>query len=140
MAAPPGNKPATQAPFNARFPPPRRMTRSPIDLHPAHRLLAAAALAGSAALAAAATTPGTTATPSPDQPKPRRGDYQIDEIGAVMIHAHCDEGGWVYVSAHGATGPAASASAPRANPATAGVPPDRDAALREACLAIDYSK
>ena len=116
------------------------MTRTPIAPHSAVRLLAVAALAGAAALAAAATatTAGTAATPSPDQPKPRHGDYQIDEIGALMIHARCEEGGWVYVSAHGAT--ASAASAPRGNPATGGVPADRDAAIREACLSVDYSK
>ena len=117
------------------------MTRTRHAPHRAAGLLAAALLAGLAAPAGAASTPGTSATASPDQPQPRRGDYRIEEIGTVVIHAKCEEGGWVFVTTRPADG--STPAAPQDDPAKAAktaIAPDRDAAIRAACLAIDYTK
>lgn len=97
----------------------------------------AAALVLAAGAAAAATAPvstaGTRATPSPDQPKPRSGGYQVEDVGETMIRAKCDEGGWVFVARKA---PGAAASPVPAH----GIPPERDAAIRAACRAVDFSK
>jgi hypothetical protein len=119
------------------------MTR--IALPPFHRArpLIAAALAGSAALAAAAAPPAVPRpTPSPAQPAERSSDYELLEIGELMIHAKCEDGGRVYGTKKPAPGApaaaAASAGTGRARPK--GITAERDAAIRAACLAVDYSK
>ena len=112
----------------------------PTALHPQPlaRRLAAAALAGAAALAAAASPTDARPTPSPTQPAVRSGDYEVLEIGEVLIHAKCEDGGWVYVTKKPAPGASASASA---GPSHAkGISDERDAAIRAACMAVDYSK
>ena len=108
------------------------MTRTLNASRTASRLLAGATLACAAALAAAATPPADHPPTSPDQPHPRRGDYAIEDAGTGVIYAKCAEGGRVFVSAH-PRGAAASAPAGR-------IAPERDAEIREACMAVDYTK
>ena len=81
-------------------------------------LLAAAPLAASAVPAAGAQAPT-----SPDQPKPRVGNYRIVSRGAKVIHAKCLEGGNVVV--------------PAKQKATAA---QRDRAIHDACKTVDYTK
>jgi hypothetical protein len=109
----------------------------------AARLIAGAALACTACVAAAGSsatppvsTPGTRATPGPDTP-PRTGDYEVLGIGESTIHARCTEGGWVFVSRHGDR---ESPAAARRQLDAQHLPPDRDAAVREACREVDFSK
>ena len=82
-------------------------------------LLAAAPLAASAVDAAAIGKAPT----SPDQPKPRTGNYKIVLHGRHVIHAHCAEGGNVVVPTH--------------EKATAA---QRDRDIHQACKTVDYTK
>ena len=76
-------------------------------------------------LAAAAVDAATSAKPptSPDQPRPRSGNYKIVKRGATLTRARCAEGGNVMVPTRGK--------------ATAA---QRDRDLREACKNLDYTK
>jgi hypothetical protein len=85
-------------------------------------LLAATPLAASAVDAAATGKPPT----SPDQPKPRSGAYRVQSRGEQVTHAKCAEGGHVFVPTHPAHQDKAASSG--------------DAALRDACKRIDYTK
>jgi hypothetical protein len=118
------------------------MTRTACPPSRRARSLAAAALACCAAFAAAAAPPAPRPTPSPTQPAARTGDYELLEIGDVMIHARCDDGGWVYVTKKPAPGAAVprGASAPAGRERPKGISQERDAAIRAACLAVDYSR
>ena len=81
------------------------------------------------ALACAATTGSATdARKLPAQPSLRTGDYTIESDGTDWIHAKCKEGGNVVVSAH------------PAKPLMGGAPASRDAALRDACKSLDFTK
>ena len=82
-------------------------------------LLAAMPLAASAVDAAAT---GKSPT-SPDQPKPRTGNYKIVSRGKHVIHARCAEGGNVVVPTH--------------EKATAA---QRDRDIHDACKTVDYTK
>jgi hypothetical protein len=64
----------------------------------------------------------------PAQPKARSGKYTIVSSGSEWIHARCAEGGNVVVAAH------------PAKPLRGGAPATRDAALRDACKSLDYTK
>ncbi len=112
------------------------MTPTEFLAQPIARRLAAAALACGAALASAATPPDARATPAPTQPAARSGDYEVLEIGEVLIHAKCVDGGWVYVTKPAEHG----ASAPQGRSRVKGIPDERDAAIRAACLAVDYTR
>ncbi len=87
-------------------------------------LCAAAVLATTppAALAVDAAASGRAAT-SPDQPKPRVGNYRIVKRGAKLTRAKCLEGGNVVV--------------PTREKATAA---QRDRDIHEACKTVDYTK
>jgi hypothetical protein len=92
---------------------------------PAVVALCAAALlavAPPAALAVDAAATGRAAT-SPDQPKPRVGNYKIVKRGPRLTRARCLEGGNVAV--------------PTREKATAA---ERDRALHDACKSVDYTK
>jgi hypothetical protein len=82
-------------------------------------LLAAAPLAALALPAAASAH----APASPDQPRPRVGNYKIVSRGAKVIHARCLEGGNVVV--------------PTKEKATAA---QRDRDIHDACKTVDYTK
>jgi len=85
--------------------------------------LLAGAMACAAGVAAAAD-----ASVLPEQPKARTGSYTIISNGSEWIHAKCAEGGNVVVAAH------------PAKPLIGGAPASRDAALRDACKSLDYTK
>lgn len=96
-------------------------------------LLLTALLAGLLAAGGARATPtgaiaATHPPTSPDQPRPRTGAYRIVSQGEKMIHAKCAEGGNVVVPVH------------PAKPLRGGAIPSRDAAIRDACKTIDYTK
>jgi len=82
-------------------------------------VLAAAPLAATAVDAAAIGKAPT----SPDQPRPRSGQYKIVSRGKHVIHARCAEGGNVAVPTH------AKATAAQ-----------RERDLRDACKTLDYTK
>ena len=85
--------------------------------------LCAAALLAAAPLAASALPADGHAPTSPDQPKPRVGNYRIVSRGAKVIHAKCLEGGNVVV--------------PTKQKATAA---QRDRDIHDACKTVDYTK
>jgi hypothetical protein len=85
--------------------------------------LLAGALACVAGMASAAD-----ASALPAQPKARTGKYKIVSSGSEWIHAKCTEGGNVVVAAH------------PGKPLRGGAPATRDAALRDACKSLDYTK
>jgi len=87
--------------------------------------LCAAALLGLTPLAASAVDAAIAAKPptSPDQPKPRTGNYRVIKRGAEVTHAKCLEGGNVLV--------------PTREHATAA---QRDRDIHDACKSVDYSK
>ncbi len=85
--------------------------------------LLAGALACLAGAAAAADASGL-----PAQAKARSGNYRIISTGEKWIHAKCAEGGNVVVAAH------------PDKPLRGGAPATRDAALRDACKSLDYTK
>ena len=95
-----------------------------------HRLPCAAALFATALVAALplaasavdAAAIGTAPT-SPDQPKPRTGNYKIVSRGDHVVHARCTEGGNVVV--------------PTREKATAA---QRDRDIHDACKTVDYTK
>ena len=91
---------------------------------PAVALCAAALLAATplAALALDAAATGRAPT-SPDQPRPRTGNYKVVKRGAKIIHAKCLEGGNVVV--------------PTREKATAA---QRDRDIHDACKTVDYTK
>lgn len=60
---------------------------------------------------------------SPDQPKPRLGNYKIVSRGANVIHASCAEGGNVVVPTR-----------------EKGTPAQRDRDIHDACKTVDYTK
>jgi hypothetical protein len=97
------------------------MTRTRLS---AVALCAAALLAATplAALAVDAAAGGRAPT-SPDQPKPRTGNYKVVKRGARIIHAKCLEGGNVAV--------------PTREKATAA---QRDRDIHDACKTVDYTK
>jgi hypothetical protein len=118
------------------------MNRSPAS-SPLVAALVAVLAATAATAACSATpptgTPGTTAARSPGQPVVRSGDYEVLELGEAMIHARCDEGGFVFVSrkpdaGHETPVPAGARTPPK------GLTAERDAAVHEACRAVDYSR
>ena len=82
-------------------------------------LLAAAPLAATAVDAAALGKAPT----SPDQPKPRSGNYKIVSRGHHVVHARCAEGGNVVVPTH--------------EKATA---EQRARDIHDACKTLDYTK
>jgi hypothetical protein len=86
-------------------------------------LLAAVLAAGARPAFAAGAAPAVRAPISPDQPKPRVGNYRIVSRGDKLIHAKCLEGGNVVVPTH------------KAATAT-----QRDRAIHEACKTVDYTK
>ena len=98
------------------------MTRHPILCAAA---LCSATLIGLVPQAASAvdTTAGGKAPTSPDQPKPRTGNYKIVKRGANAIHAKCAEGGTVLVPTHEKDTAA-----------------QRDRDIHEACKTVDYTK
>jgi hypothetical protein len=95
-----------------------------------HPLLHAAALCAAALLAGApqaawsvdAATNGKAST-SPDQPRPRVGNYKIVSRGAKVIHARCLEGGNVVVPTR-----------------EKGTVAQRDRDIHDACKTVDYTK
>lgn len=97
---------------------------TPRSLHRLAALCAAALLAATppAATAVDAAVIGKAPT-SPDQPKPRLGDYEIITQGAEFTLARCLEGGTVVVSSR------ANATAAR-----------RDRDIHDACKSVDYTK
>ena len=97
------------------------MTRTHL---PAIALCAAALFAAtpSAALAVDAAATGRAPT-SPDQPKPRTGNYKVVKRGAKITHAKCLEGGNVVV--------------PTREKSTAA---QRDRDIHDACKTVDYTK
>ena len=97
------------------------MTRTRL---PAVALCAAALLAATppAALAVDAAATGRAPT-SPDQPRPRTGNYKVVKRGARITHAKCLEGGNVVV--------------PTREKATAA---QRDRDIHDACKTVDYTK
>jgi hypothetical protein len=82
-------------------------------------MLAATPLAASAVDAAISAKAPT----SPDQPRPRSGNYTIVKRGATLTRARCAEGGNVMVPTRGKTAAA-----------------QRDRELRDACKNLDYTK
>jgi ABC-type sugar transport system substrate-binding protein len=95
-----------------------------------HRILSAAALCAATLLAATAAPAlavdaAATGKPptSPDQPKPRTGDYTIISQGSTVTHVKCAEGGHVFV-----------ATREHATPA------QHDHDLRESCKTVDFTK
>jgi hypothetical protein len=92
--------------------------------------LACACLAGRAATGGATDAVAATHTStSPDQPKPRRGGYEIESEGPDFTHARCAEGGNVVVATH------------PGKPLVGGGPaPSREGAILAACKTIDYTK
>ena len=92
---------------------------------PAVAVLCAAALLGATPLAASAVDAAATgrAPTSPDQPKPRVGNYKVVKHGAKVTRAKCLEGGNVIV--------------PTREKATAA---QRDRDIHEACKTVDYTK
>ena len=97
------------------------MTRTPL---PAVALCAAALLAASPLTALAVDAAATGRAPtSPDQPKPRTGNYKVVKRGPKITHAKCLEGGNVVV--------------PSREKATAA---QRDRAIHDACKTVDYTK
>ena len=95
---------------------------TPSRMPPAVALCVAALLAA-APLAATATDAAARTPTSPDQPKPRTGDYKIMSQGDEMIHAKCVEGGHVFVGTHAKDTAA-----------------QRDRAIRDACKTTDFTK
>jgi hypothetical protein len=85
----------------------------------ASALLAAAPLAASAVDAAAIGKAPT----SPEQPRPRTGQYKVVSHGRHVIRARCAEGGNVVVPAHAKA-----------------TPSQRERDIREACKTLDYTK
>ena len=87
--------------------------------------LCAAALLAGAPLAASAVDAAVSARPpaSPDQPKPRSGNYKIAHRGDKATRARCAEGGNVFVPTQGKATPA-----------------QRDRQIRDACKNLDYTK
>ena len=97
------------------------MTRTPL---PAVALCAAALLAASPLTALAVDAAATGRAPtSPDQPRPRTGNYKVVKRGAKITHAKCLEGGNVVV--------------PTRARATAA---QRDRDIHDACKTVDYTK
>ena len=91
---------------------------------PAAALCAAALFATTPLTASAVDAAATSRAPtSPDQPKPRVGNYKIVKRGAKVIHAKCLEGGNVVV--------------PTREKATAA---QRDRDIHDACKTVDYTK
>ena len=94
-----------------------------------HRILSAAALCAAVLaatpLAAPAVDAATSARPptSPDQPKPRTGDYTIISQGSSITHVKCKEGGHVFVSLR-----------------DRGTPAQNDRDIRESCKTVDFTK
>ncbi len=95
---------------------------TPRSLHRLAALCAAALLAATPPVASAVDAAGQAPT-SPDQPKPRLGDYEIITQGAEFTLARCLEGGTVVVSSR------ANATAAR-----------RDRDIHDACKSVDYTK
>jgi len=95
-------------------------------LAPAALALALAAISGPAVAAGNASS--ATAPTSPDQPVPRTGGYRIVSTGKKVVHAKCAEGGNVVVPLHDAVSNKRRTTA------------ERDAAIRDACKSVDYSK
>ncbi len=92
---------------------------------PAVAALCAAALLATtppAALAVDAAATGRAPT-SPDQPKPRVGNYKVVKRGAKVTRVKCLEGGNVMV--------------PTREKATAA---ERDRDIHDACKTLDYTK
>ena len=96
------------------------MTRTHLT---AAALCAAALLATMPLTALALDAAAGRAPTSPDQPKPRTGNYKIVKHGAKIIHAKCLEGGNVAV--------------PTREKATAA---QRDRDIHDACKTVDYTK
>ena len=91
---------------------------------PAAALCAAALLVATPLTASAVDAAATGRAPtSPDQPKPRIGNYKIVKRGAKVTHAKCLEGGNVVV--------------PTREKATAA---QRDRDIHDACKTVDYTK
>ena len=106
-----------------------------------HAVLASACACGLATAAFAApppVAPGGHVPVSPGQPHPRKGDYHVLEIGSSIIRARCDEGGFTFVARHPEPGHEAKPVKGVAPPP--GITRERDAALREACSQVDYTK
>jgi len=87
--------------------------------------LCAGAVFAAMPLAASAVDAATSAKPatSPDQPRPRSGNYKVVKRGATLTRARCAEGGNVMVPTRGK--------------ATAA---QRDRDIRDACKNLDYTK
>ena len=97
------------------------MTRTPL---PAVALCAAALLAASPLTALAVDAAATGRAPtSPDQPRPRTGNYKVVKRGAKITHAKCLEGGNVVV--------------PTREKATAA---QRARDIHDACKTVDYTR
>ena len=92
---------------------------------PAIAVLCAASLFGAMPLAAWAVDAAATGRvpTSPDQPKPRIGNYKVVKHGAKVTRARCAEGGNVMVPSR------EKAAATR-----------RDRDIHEACKTVDYTK
>ena len=98
------------------------MTRLPLIRALALAAATLIATAPQAALAVDAAAIGKAPT-SPDQPKPRVGNYKIVSRGANVIHAKCTEGGNVVVPTH-----------------ERGTAAQRDRDIHDACKSVDYTK
>jgi hypothetical protein len=87
--------------------------------------LCAASLSAMTPLTASAVDAAATgrAPTSPDQPRPRVGNYKVVKRGAKVTHAKCLEGGNVVV--------------PTREKATVA---QRDRAIHDACKTVDYTK
>jgi hypothetical protein len=96
--------------------------------------LAALTAAGTLAAASAHAVPPPPAPPQrvevhpPDTPSQRTGSYKVTKRGAKLVHATCDEGGHVWVPKNAA------------HPLPGGAKQTQDAALRNACKSVDYTK
>ena len=90
---------------------------------PAIAVLSAAALLAATPPAALAVDATGRAPASPDQPKPRVGNYKIVKRGAKVTRARCLEGGYVMV--------------PTREKSTAA---QRDRDIHDACKTVDYTK
>ena len=91
---------------------------------PAAALCAAALLVATPLTASAVDAAATGRAPtSPDQPKPRIGNYKIVKRGAKVTHAKCLEGGNVVV--------------PTREKATAA---QRARDIHDACKTVDYTR
>ena len=90
---------------------------------PAAALFAVALAATPLAASAVDAATSAKAPTSPDQPRPRSGNYQVVRRGATLTRVRCAEGGNVMVPTRGK--------------ATAA---QRDREFRDACKNLDYTK